>query len=38
MPGVTASVDNQAYSLFIWPCFAGLNEEASEQIGGEMRY
>lgn len=39
MPGVAAAVvDNPAYSLFIWPCFAGLNNQASEQIRGEMRY
>lgn len=30
MPGVVRVVDDPAYSPFIWPCFAGLNEQASE--------
>lgn len=28
----------QLLAHFIWPCFAGLNEQASEQSRGEMRY
>lgn len=30
MPGVVRVVDDPAYSSFIWLCFAGPNEQASE--------
>lgn len=38
MPGVVRVVDDPARSPFLWPCFAGLNEQGSELSRGEARY